>query len=132
MSDWKIIEAGRQTQPGRTVPPQYCSTAAEGFNGMFRLTIDGCLVRVLASDGEGWRHVSVSLEYQPNTCPSWKMMCKIKELFWEPEDVVMQFHPAKSQYVNFHQGCLHLWQPFVDGIAVAFPTPPSYMVGPKI
>ena len=67
----------------------------------------------------------------PKTCPSWRMMCKIKELFWEPNDVVIQYHPAKNDYVNMHEGCLHLWQPFENGAAKPFPTPPSIMVGYK-
>ncbi len=130
MPDWKQIEAARQTLSSKTVPPHYCSTAEDGFNGLFRFTIDGKLVRCIASDGGGFKHVSVSIEYTDKT-PSWEIMCKIKDIFWDAEEVVMQLHPAKSQYVNFHRGCLHLWQPFVNGAAVAFPTPPSYMVGPK-
>jgi hypothetical protein len=23
----------------------------------------------------------------------------------------LQFHPAKSEYVNLHNHCLHIWQP---------------------
>ena len=131
MSDWKSIESARQTVPSVRVPANYCTSKEDGFNGMFRLTIDGCLVRCIASDGMGWKHVSVSLEYQPNTCPSWKMMCKIKDIFWDEEDVVVQYHPKKSDYVNMHKGCLHLWQPFDGKMAVPFPTPPSIMVGYK-
>ena len=127
MSDWKTLELARQTIPRKTVPSHYCSTSADGFNGMFRLTIDGALVRCLASDGEGWQHVSVSLEYLTKP-PSWEVMCKVKDLFWEPEDVVVQFHPKKSEYVNFHPGCLHLWR-CTDGRK--FPTPPSILVGPR-
>jgi hypothetical protein len=38
-------------------------------------------------------------------------MCFIKEVFWDEEDVVIQSHPAKSEYVNLHDPCLHLWKP---------------------
>lgn len=131
MIDWKYINAGRQREASRTVPVQWCSDDKDGFNGLFRFTIDGSLVRCVISDGEGWKHVSVSLEYQSKTCPSWKMMCKIKDIFWDKEDVVIQFHPAKKDYVNMHEGCLHLWQPFENGHPVEFPTPPSIMVGHK-
>jgi hypothetical protein len=59
-------------------------------------------------------------------------MCKVKDLFWSEEDVVIQFHPAKSQYVNMAQNCLHLWQPLADdGTPLKFPTPPSILVGFK-
>jgi hypothetical protein len=127
MSNWSAINAGRQTVPSRTVPPNYCTTAEDGFNGIFRFTIDGCLVRCIASDGEGWQHVSVSLEYQPHTCPSWKMMCKVKDIFWDEDEVVCQFHPRKKDYVNHHKGCLHLWR----CIGKEFPTPPPEFVGPQ-
>lgn len=131
MSDWKFINAGRVKAPTAYIPAMYVTTDEDGFNGMFRLTIDGSLVRCVVSDGMGWKHVSVSLENQPNTCPSWRMMCKIKDLFWDVDDVVLQFHPRKKDYVNFHQGCLHLWQPFENGKPLDFPCPPSIMVGPK-
>jgi hypothetical protein len=93
------------------------------------MTIDGRLVRCLASDGGGWQHGSVSVEYESKT-PNWSIMCKVKELFWEDEDWVVQFHPAKSQYVNFHPGCLHLWR-YTGGGPFQMPTPASIMVGPK-
>jgi hypothetical protein len=47
-------------------------------------------LRVIASDGKGWEHISVSL---PNRCPNWREMCFIKSLFWDEEDVVIQYHP---------------------------------------
>lgn len=55
-------------------------------------------------------------------------MHSVKELFWDDEDVVIQFHPKKSEYVNNHAGCLHLWQ-CIDGRDQ--PTPPSILVGIK-
>jgi hypothetical protein len=39
--------------------------------------------------------------------------------------VVVQYHPAKSEYVNNMPNCLHLWRPVNE----AMPTPPSIMVG---
>jgi len=52
-------------------------------------------------------------------------MCFIKDLFWDVEDVVIQYHPAKSEYVNRHDYCLHLWKP-VDFEMLA---PPKELVG---
>lgn len=80
-------------------------------------------LRVIASDMGGWEHVSVSL---PDQCPSWELMCKVKSLFWDDEDCVMQLHPPRSQWVNNHSFCLHLWRP-TDGRII--PTPPQLMVG---
>jgi hypothetical protein len=73
-----------------------------------------------------WQHVSVSIEHDKQP-PRWKIMCYVKDLFWEPEDWVCQFHPAKSEYVNYNPACLHLWRPLVEKL----PTPLAIMVGPK-
>lgn len=73
-----------------------------------------------------WQHVSVSIEGDKRP-PRWSVMCIVKDLFWEPEDCVVQFHPPRSEYVNFHEGCLHLWRPLVEKM----PMPLSIMVGPK-
>lgn len=79
---------------------------------------------VLASNGAGWEHVSVSL---PDRCPTWGEMCKIKDLFWGEEDSVIQYHPAKSDYINNHDFCLHLWRPINE----LLPCPPPELVGLK-
>ncbi len=99
--------------------PLYTDSRA-GNNGVFQIG----KLRVIASDGSGWEHVSVSLEKR---CPTWDEMCKVKRAFWEPEDCVVQYHPPESTYVNCHPYCLHLWRP-KEG---SFRAPPSYMVGAK-
>jgi hypothetical protein len=75
-----------------------------------------CL-RVIASQGLLWDHVSVSL---PTRCPTWQEMCHVKDLFFHDHETVIQFHPAKKDYVNFHPNCLHLWRPQQETI----PMPP--------
>ena len=119
MSDWKIINASRYGE-GR-----FNTTEADGFNGLFRVMICHELLNIIASDGMGWKHVSVT-RVSDRKVPTWEMMCKVKELFFEPEDWVIQFHPAESEYVNNHPGCLHLWKP-----DTTFPTPPSILTGYK-
>jgi len=52
-------------------------------------------------------------------------MAYVKDLCWDDEDVVMQLHPRKSEYVNNHPHVLHLWRPRHEMI----PTPPSILVG---
>jgi len=98
------------------------STEKDGNNGCFIIKESGRHFFCIASDGKGWEHVSVSLK---DRCPTWAEMCFIKSLFWDEEDTVVQFHPPKSEYVNNHQYCLHLWRP----IGVSIPAPPSIMVG---
>lgn len=74
------------------------------------------------SNGCGFEHLSVST---PIKTPTWEQMCKMKEIFWEDDEVCMQLHPKKEEYVNNHNNCLHIWKPIEKEI----PTPPSIMVG---
>jgi hypothetical protein len=96
----------------------------------------GWMLSIIATDGtddavseaRGWEHVSVNaINGKRSRCPSWKEMCFVKDLFWDPEDVVMQLHPRKSEYVNNHPSVLHLWRP----THVDIPTPSSLLVGIK-
>ena len=77
--------------------------------GYFMVRVDGTLLHVIADDGAetDWEHVSVSL---PGRCPTWGEMCRVKDLFWGPDETVIQFHPRKTSYVNTHPFCLHLWR----------------------
>ncbi len=100
------------------------STDDFGNNGAFAVKLKhGQAVFVIASDGMGWEHVSVS---RRDRCPTWDEMCQVKDLFWDEDDCVVQFHPARRDYVNFHATCLHLWRK-IDGDIT---TPPSILVGP--
>lgn len=101
------------------------SDASYGNNGAFMVKLKlGQVVNVVASDGAGWEHVSVS---RRDRCPTWDEMCQVKDLFWGPDDCVVQYHPPKRDYVNIHPYCLHLWRQ----VGVEFPQPDSLMVGPN-
>jgi hypothetical protein len=90
--------------------------------GAFRIPYEHKhLLHVIVSDGPLWEHVSATL---PNRCPNWNEMCFLKDLFWNDEEAVMQLHPPKSQYVNHHPHCLHLWRPLEEVI----PLPPLMFV----
>lgn len=52
-------------------------------------------------------------------------MCFIKDLFWNENECVVQFHPPKKDYINNAKFCLHLWK-HSHG---EFPRPPKYLVG---
>ena len=105
------------------------STSSLGNNGYFVIPISqGVIAHVIASDGEGWEHVSVHVvEEGEQFTPAWDEMCEVKDLFWDKEDTVIQYHPPESDYVNNHQHVLHMWRP----IDQDFPTPPSLLVGIK-
>lgn len=104
--------------------PLLGSDESYGNNGCFVIPYRNYEFTVIASDGEGWEHVSVSLK---NRNPNWEEMCYIKSIFWGDEDCVVQYHPPKSEYVNNHQYCLHMWRP-TDG---EIPLPPSILTGIK-
>jgi hypothetical protein len=93
-----------------------------GNNGVFLVPFESFTLRVIASNGMGWEHGAVSL---PNRCPNGREMCCIKDVFWDAEDVVIQYHPAKREYVNRHEHCLYLWWP----MGIEIPTPPKELVG---
>lgn len=82
-------------------------TSVDGVAGILHMTgLRKCTF--VASWGGGWEHVSVCPE---NRCPDWDEMCRIKDMFWNDDEVVMQLHPAKNNYVNIMPNCLHLWRP---------------------
>jgi len=137
---FKIPERDRITRliaaamPGQAM--KLASSPEDGRNGAFYL--DGpCGKKLLciASDGEEWEaaglkgipweHVSVSTSSRP---PNWEEMVFVKDLFWDAEDCVVQFHPPRSDYVNCHPYVLHLWRP----IGVELPRPDSFAVGPRV
>lgn len=96
--------------------------------GVFGIPYQSFTLTVIATDGKGvepeWEHISVSLK---NRCPNWKEMCFIKDLFWGEDEIAIQYHPKKEDYVNNHNNCLHIWRP----VGVDIPTPPSILVGMK-
>lgn len=73
----------------------------------YRLKICGHELSVIACSGGGWDHVSVSSKKR---CPSWHEMCRIKEMFFGDNVTAIQYHPLKSDYINEHPRCLHLWR----------------------
>lgn len=92
------------------------TTSRDGNNGSFlldhRLTKKGkTKMLCLVSDGAGWDHVSVSI-YGPEAgrLPTWDEMCLVKSIFFYDDEEAFQIHPKKSEYVNSHEGCLHLWR----------------------
>jgi hypothetical protein len=113
------IEKFRYTGPGI-----FSSDKSLGNNGYFVIKYKKVILKVVVSDQLGWDHVSVSPAIKKRT-PTWGEMCCIKDLFFEPEETVIQFHPPKSQYINNHPYCLHLWRNHSQEIIL----PPKMMIG---
>ena len=119
-------------ESGRVVSGPLASSRSWGAYGAFHVHGPcGEELKIVASGADaddkmsaGWEHVSVSTRRRP---PNWQEMCFVKDLFWDDHECVIQFHPPKSEYVNNHPHCLHLWGR-ADG---NIPTPPSILVGLK-
>lgn len=90
-----------------------------GANGAF--IVPGPLkqpLKIVCSDGSDWEagklpgvpfeHVSVSCEQR---CPTWAEMDFVKRIFWRDDECVMQLHVPRSDHINAHNFCLHLWKP---------------------
>lgn len=126
-SDWSHLDKFR------TQSPPYVSSPGATY-GAFVIPRNGVHLRVIATDGDdgsqfktGWEHVSCHV-YDPHfgkqRCPNWAEMCFLKDLFWNDDEVVVQLHVAKKDYVNVHPSVLHLWR--LRGST--FPTPPIICV----
>lgn len=113
-------------EKGRITKGPFASTEESGNNGMFLiLGPANRRLRLTMATGLGWDHVSVSVEGSlGKVIPTWEEMAWVKRLCWNEDEVVMELHPAKDQYVNLHKGCLHLWKPQ----NVPIPLPPLEFV----
>lgn len=114
------------------VPEQYrvrngklASDSSFGNFGAFVVPLgNGIKANVIASDDEGWEHVSITIR-DKNRTPTWQEMGIIKDIFWDETDCCVQYHPPKSEYVNNHPYCLHIWRSKDQSL----PMPPSIFVG---
>lgn len=121
------------------------SSEKSGYNGVFVIPVEEtepynityvCIVSDgraagLSDEQRGWEHVSVRVLYdnaqgeRMSRVPFWSEMCHVKRLFWNDDEVVVQYHPAESQYVNNHPDVLHLWR----HRTLEFPMPPLELIG---
>lgn len=104
---------------------KYYGCNGDAGNGVFRVPVGGKMFNVVASNGGGWEHVSVSPANRKRTiAPTWEEMCEIKRMFFQEDETVVEYHPAKADYVNLHPQCLHMWRP----TGVEMPKPPKIFV----
>ena len=109
----------------RVLKGRHATEPHSGWGGAF-MGVDGPRgkLNLIIGIGLGWEHVSVTTSHSTSKVPSWKEMCFVKDLCWDGEECVVQYHPPKSSYVNIHPAVLHLWKPTDVGL----PRPPSVMV----
>ncbi len=88
---------------------------------MVRIPKGGRVLRVIASNDEGWDHISVSL---PDRCPTWAEMDHVKRLFFKDDEVAIQLHLPPADHINIHPNVLHIWRPHDTVI----PVPPKEFV----
>ena len=105
------------------MPPATNGWPGDGTCGAFIIPspIDGRILRVIAAAGDGWDHVSVSLEKRP---PNWREMSAMHRMFFKPDEVAMQLHVPVAEHINDHPHVLHMWRPLDQPI----PMPPRNMV----
>lgn len=96
--------------------------AGGDHGGVFLVSHRGARLRIIASIGEGWDHVSVSMATR---CPSWAEMSAVHRTFFLPDEAAFQLHVPEADHVNLHPHCLHLWRPQDQPV----PRPPRWMVG---
>jgi hypothetical protein len=114
----------------RVAPPDFWRAQGEHIGGptddlagVFVIQRRGVRLRVIATSGDGWDHVSVSCAGLKR-CPIWEEMSFIAAKFFG-DQAAFQFHVPSDEHVNNHPYCLHWWRP----IAVEFGRPPHWMVG---
>lgn len=122
-NDWSHLEQFRKLDGHRP------SSGGDRF-GVFYMPRGRVDFIILASEGDEsagvpWEHVSArAKDYKGERTPTWDEMCWLKDLFWNADECVVQFHPAKSDYVNYNPYVLHLWRPTKE----VMPMPPLIAV----
>jgi hypothetical protein len=97
MSDWKF----EVPKGWAIIRPWGEGFALREIGGGLRVIVD-CEMR---ADGSPWLHVSYS---RKDWTPTHDDTCKVKAAFIGDRYAYAVF-PPKSEYVNIHAHCLHLW-----------------------
>lgn len=108
---------------GQKVREIYGWEGDERFGAFMLLSpVDHGQLVIIASNDEGWDHISVS---RKNRCPNWQEMDAVFRAFFAEGETAMQLHVPHSEHVNDHPYCLHIWRPH----NAAIPKPPAIFVG---
>jgi hypothetical protein len=108
-SDWELMAHG---------------VVGDAHGGCFCVPREGIELKVIASDGGGWDHISISLE---DRCPTWDEMECVRKHFALPHEVWLQFGLPPKDHINCHPYCLHWFRPQYREVKL----PPPQFVGPQ-
>lgn len=76
------------------------------MHGIVKLTV--MRSRSVMQNGDVYIHVSVA---RPDRLPTWEELSKVKSEFIGEEVAAYHVIPARKDYVNIHNFCLHIWAP---------------------
>ena len=96
----------------------------DGIKGF--ISVNRIDMSFVASWGGGWEHISVA-PIRRNIIPDWNTMCRVKQIFFKPDETAIEIHPSEDEYVNNMPNCLHLWRCRYKEMVL----PPSCFVGIK-
>lgn len=86
----------QRAEPYRVNWPGLESKVGDNFGAFQMSGDDGKQMRIIcAPTDELWQHVSVSLARR---CPTWNELCKVKNLFWEDDEVMNMFDDRKYNW----------------------------------
>ena len=94
----------------------------DGIKGF--ISVNRIDMSFVASWGGGWDHISVA-PIKRHIVPDWNTMCKVKQIFFKPDETAIEIHPSEDQYVNNLSNCLHMWRANDREMVL----PPSCFVG---
>lgn len=95
---------------GVRLPKDYKAVDRKEDGTMWRSS-DGLTVIMsgaIEADGNRWIHVSVS---HKRRMPRWQELALLKDWLIGEERNVVQVMPRRSQWVNLHENCLHMFAP---------------------
>lgn len=104
-----LNELNRYRRVDKAVSDHY-GELGDGDAGCFEVpsAIDLKPLLVIASVGDHWDHVSVSRQ---NRAPNQIELDQVFRLFFLPGETAVQYFVPRSEHINLHEHCLHLWRP---------------------
>lgn len=97
-----MSRAGQAEIRPMDLPPEVralCSPGAKGYR------LGSCRI-IVSLDGGGW-HLSISRE---DKLPTWDEVSRARYELLPDEATMAMFLPPRSEYVNLHEYCFHLYE----------------------